>query len=126
MSVRSHVDAPGPAYLRRGTFGVDVFASSLAGLLDLLLLFVDHDLASLQGATFRESELWPRDCAALGDDLKEESNLCGMRQYPTRLAVGRMMTCSTFSVSVHPLTLGFSAMFDDVAEECARLMRESW
>ena len=74
------------AYLGRDH--VDVLASSLARLLNLLLLLVDHDLAGLLGATFRESELWPWNGTALGDDLEEETDLYGVSWSSACLSIG--------------------------------------
>ena len=62
-------------YLGRGHVSVDILTGSLACLLDFLLLFVEHDLACLDGTAFRQSELWPRDWASFSDDLEEETGL---------------------------------------------------
>jgi hypothetical protein len=62
-------------YLGRGHIGVDVFTGSLTCFLDFLFLFVEHDLACLDGTAFRQSELRPRDWASFGDDLEEEAGL---------------------------------------------------
>jgi hypothetical protein len=74
VSVRFEWKCLMTAYLRRREV-VDVLASSLARLLNLLLFLVEHDRASLLGATFRKGELCPWDRTALGDDLEEEANL---------------------------------------------------
>ena len=61
-------------YHRRSEVG-DVLARSLARLLDLLLLLVEHDLARLHRTAFRKVELRPRNWTSLGDDLEEETDL---------------------------------------------------
>jgi hypothetical protein len=63
------------SYFRRCHNRVDVLTGSLACLLDFLLLFVQHDLACLDGTAFRQSEFRPRDCTSFGDDLEEEAGL---------------------------------------------------
>jgi hypothetical protein len=62
-------------YLRRCHIRVEVLTGSLACLLNSLLLFVEHDLACLDGTAFRQSEFRPRDCTSFGDDLEEEAGL---------------------------------------------------
>lgn len=64
-----------PTYLRRERTGARVFASSLKRLLDLLLLLVEHDHASLLGAAFRKVELSPWDWTGSCDDLEDEAEL---------------------------------------------------
>ena len=61
-------------YHRRSEVG-DVLARSLARLLDLLLLLVEHDLARLHGTALRKVELRPRNRTRLGDDLEQETEL---------------------------------------------------
>ena len=67
MSVRFKWTDEALTYLRRSQVG-DVLACSLARLLDLLLLLVDHDLARLHGAALGEVELRPRRLAG-GEDV---------------------------------------------------------
>ena len=74
-------------YSRRSQVG-GVLARSLACLLDLLLLLVDHDLARLHGAAFGEVELRPRDRTSFGDDLEEETDLYCVSWSPACLSVG--------------------------------------
>ena len=62
-------------YLGRDHIDVGILSCSFACLLDLLLFFVEHDLACLDGTAFWQGELWPRDWASFGDDLEEEAGL---------------------------------------------------
>jgi len=75
VSVSSCTSGNARTYLGRGHIGVDVLTGSLTCFLDFLFLFVEHDLTSLDGAAFRQSELRPWDRASFGDDLEEEAGL---------------------------------------------------
>lgn len=103
MSVRFKWTDEALTYLRRSQVG-DVLACSLARLLDLLLLLVDHDLARLHGAALGEVELRPRDRTSPGDDLKEETDLYGVSWNSACLSLGDAVT---YLLGVSP-TLGGS------------------
>lgn len=111
MSVRFEWTDGVLTYRRRSQVG-DVLARSLARLLDLLLLLVDHDLARLHGAALGEVELRPRNRTSPGDDLEEETDLYGV-SWSSAVSV-LLMISRTFSASVQPLAAAFSAMVDDV------------
>lgn len=87
MSVRFEWIDEALTYHRRSQVG-DVLASSLACLLDLLLLLVDHDLARLHGTALGEVELRPRNRTSLGDDLEEETDLYGVSWSSACLSLG--------------------------------------
>jgi hypothetical protein len=111
MSVRFKWTDEALTYLRRSQVG-DVLAGSLARLLDLLLLLVDHDLTRLHGATLGEVELRPRDRTSPGDDLEEETDLYSVSSGVQRVSILVMLSL-TFSASVQPLAAAFSAMVGD-------------
>lgn len=89
----------------------DVLACGLARLLDLLLLLIDHDLARLHGTALGEVELRPRNWTGSGDDLEEETDLCGVSWCSARFSLDGS---HTFSASVQPLAEVFSDMVGEV------------